>query len=178
MIRSLRAYFLTRALREKLLLLGFIAIGLIWWLSEFSTRAGAFLREQQITTSRLREQAEWIRNREKIETTAATTAARLEPAKTLNGNQLVAAVSQMARDTGLPNSVSSAATTRRSGQFALHSVEFTIRGADYESVLKFYDALVARSPYIAIERFTLTAQPNNPAQLSLVLKVASVELAR
>ncbi len=52
MIRSLRAYFLGRALREKILLFAFVAIGLLWWLSAFGGRAGVWMREQKVTTAR------------------------------------------------------------------------------------------------------------------------------
>jgi hypothetical protein len=178
MIRSLRAYFLGRALREKILLFAFFAIGLLWWLSAFGGRAGVWMREQKVTTARLSEQAQWIKNRGKIEETARQTAAKLDPAQTLNGNQLATTISQLAREAGLPNSQSGVPTTTRSGQFALHSVDYTIRGADYDSVLKFYRALGLRSPYLAVERFRLEATPNNPAQLTLALRVSSVEIAR
>ena len=53
MIRTLRVYFLGRLLREKLLLIGLILIGVLWWLSAFGTRAGQFWRTQRGTTATL-----------------------------------------------------------------------------------------------------------------------------
>lgn len=179
MIRSLRAYFLGRALREKLLLVAFIAIGLLWWLSAFSTRTGTFWREQRTTSLRLREQGEWIKNRSQIETAADRAAARLEPTKTLNLNQLQTTVGQLASDAGLRNAgTSGPGVTTRSGQFAIHTAGFTIRGAEWEALEKFYQALQQRAPYIAVDQFILSAQPNNPAQLTLGLRVESVEIVR
>jgi predicted RNA polymerase sigma factor len=68
--------------------------------------------------------------------------------------------------------------TTTSGQFAVHSVEYTIRSADWETLKKFYEALQQRSPYIAVERFVLSAMANNEAQLTLGLKVVSVEIVQ
>jgi hypothetical protein len=179
MIRTARASFLSRALREKLLLVAFIAIGAAWWLSSFGTRASVFWREQRTTTSRLFEQAMWIRNRATIEENSKKTAASLDPARTLNLNQLVTTVAQLAAEAGLKqvNNTGSPQTTS-SGDFAVHSVEFVISNAEWDALRKFYEALQKRSPYIAVERFILDAAPNNWAQLRLQLKVTSVEIAR
>ncbi|WP_414661311.1 hypothetical protein [Horticoccus sp. 23ND18S-11] len=180
MIRTARAYFLSRLLREKLLLVAFIAIGVLWWLSAFGTRLGTFWRDQRLTTSRLTEQAEWIKNKVVIEETAKKTASRLDPAKTLNGNQLVTTVSQLATEAGVKNAQTSGSTvTTPAGQFAVHSQEYVIRNIEWESTLTaFYTALQKRSPYISIERFILAASAPDSPQLTLSLKVTSVEITR
>jgi hypothetical protein len=179
MIRSARAFFLSRALREKLLLVVFVGVAALWWLSAFMTRSGAFWREQRATTAQLREQAEWIKNKVVIEETAKKTASRLEPTKTLNGNQLVTTVSQLANEAGLRNTnTSGGTTTTTSGQFSVHSQEFVMRSVEWDALKRFYEALQRRSPYIAMERFILQSAPANAAQLTLSLKVTSVEITR
>lgn len=180
MIRSFRAFFLSRALREKLLLVAFIAIGLFWWLSSYTTRASTFWRDQRATRARLAEQAEWIRNRTKIEENAHNAAAKLDPTKTLNAIQLATALNQLANEAGLGRSAQLSGTpvTTKSGQFAIHTATYVIRGAEWEALVKFYEALQKRSPYIAIDQFNLAAAPNNPSQLTLSLKAESVEIVR
>ena len=168
--------FLTRALREKLLLMAFLAIGVLWWLSAFGRHAGAFLREARTTTARLATQALWIRNQPAIEAAAKKTAERLDPAKTLNGNQLVTTVDQLAKEAGLRNGVGLTPTTQKSGQFAVHTAEYNITNAGWDQLRAFYDALQQRSPYISIERFILSSG-TNPAVLTLNLKIVSVEIA-
>ena len=178
MIRSLRAYFLSRALREKFLLVAFIAIGLLWWASAFSTRASAFWSAQRATSLQLTEQGQWIRNRTMIEETAKQTAARLDTTKTLNGNQLVTTVPRLATEAGLKNiQTSGSLENTTTGQFSVHSQEFVVRNVDWEPLLKFYEALQQRSPYIAIERFTLQS-PTNAPQHVLQIKVTSVEIVK
>jgi hypothetical protein len=179
MISALRAFFLSRALREKLLLVAFVGIGLSWWGSAFSKRLGRFWVEQRTTTARLSEQAEWIKNKASIEKTAAQTAQRLDPSRTLNGNQLATTIATLANDAGLKNATTAGnSQTARSGQFALHSVSYTIRNADWAALSTFYKAVQQRTPYIAVEQFILSAPANNEAQLVLGLKVASVEIVR
>jgi hypothetical protein len=179
MIRNFRAYFLSRALREKLLLVAFVAIGAGWWGSAFATRMGNFWREKRTITARLAEQTQWIKSRTVIEEAAQKTAASLDPTKTLNANQLITTVAQLATEAGLKSaSTTGVGTTTRSGQFAIHSAEYAIRNADWETLTKFYMALQLRSPYIGVERFTLNATPNNDAQLNLVLRVVSFEIVQ
>lgn len=179
MIRSLRAYFLSRALREKLLLVLFVVIGLLWWSSAFSGRATGFWRDQRVTTLRLAEQTEWIRNRTKIEQNANTAAAKLDSTRTLNAIQLATALQQLASEAGLRNAqLSGTPLTTRSGQFAIHTANYVIRGAEWEALVKFYEALQKRAPYIAVDQFNLAAAVNNPAQLTLSVKAESVEIVR
>lgn len=176
MMRAIRHFFLTRALREKLLLVAFIAIGALWWSSAVNQRLIAFWRAQRITTARLSEQAQWIKNRTRIEQAAQKTAERLDPARTLNGNQLVTTVAQLATDAGLRDSRSGTPTTQKSGQFAVHSAEYIINQAGWDQLKAFYEALQQRSPYISVERFGLSAAANAPAKLTLNVKVVSVEI--
>jgi hypothetical protein len=180
MIRTLRSYFLTRLLREKILLLGFILIGVLWWGSAFSTRAAGFWREQRTTTATLAEQQVWLDNRVVIENAARKAASQLEASKTLDRTRLLSAVNQAAYEAGLRNNYSGnpAASQDASGQFTVHSIDFAVNNADYETLEKFYLNLHQRAPYIGIERFTLSANRNDQSKLTLNLQVSSVELPR
>ena len=84
MIRTLRALFLARLFREKLLLVAFAVLGVVMWFSGFSTRVGTFWREQRSTTISLAEQKQWLANRVAIDASAQKAAARLDAAQTLD----------------------------------------------------------------------------------------------
>jgi hypothetical protein len=179
MIRTLRAYFLSRALREKVLLVAFVAIGVMWWASSLSGRGMTFWSDQRSTTVSLEDQDNWIKNQRVIEESAKKTASRLDPTKTLNSNVLVTTVSQMANDAGLKKTQTvGTATTTPAGQFAVHSQEYIIREAEWADLIRFYEALQRRAPYITMERFILEGMPNNSNQHNLRLKVTSVEITR
>lgn len=179
MIRTIRAYFLSRLLREKLLLLGLVLIGALWWLSAFGSRAGRFWREQRTTTTTLAVQQKWLNNRVVIETAVEKAAARLDSAKTLDRTRLVDALNQAAHDAGLRNNYrSDSATSDPSGQFTVHSVEYTVTQADYGMLQRFYLNLHQRSPYIGIERFALVPNQADPSKVTLNLRASAVEIQR
>lgn len=185
MIRTLRALFLGCQLREKLLVVVFLAIAVLLWLSGFSRRASAFWREQHRTTIDLADQAQWIANSAAIEASAQKAASRLDAARTLNDVRLVEAMQKIAADSGLHNTSNGAPSNPPgNGQFAIHTLDYTVRLLDpdwsknWDGLKKFYTALQQRSPYIGIEQFTLRPNSVNPAQLDLVLRVSSVEITK
>jgi hypothetical protein len=187
MIRTIRALFLGCQFREKLLVVIFLAIAVLLWLSGFSKRAGAFWREQRRTTLDLAEQTQWINNSGAIEAMAQKAAGRLDAAKTLNDVRLVEAVQKLASDAGIRLGSSSAPSNPPgNGQFAMHTLEYSARltepdpdgSRNWGVLTKFYTALQQRSPYIGIDQFALRPDPINHAQLTLVLRVSSVEVTK
>jgi len=178
MIRTLRALFLGRLLREKLLLVVFFLFAVLLWLSSFTGRAQRFIRAAHTTTTTLKEQALWLANRNAIEASAQKAASRLDAARTLDGTRLLAEVSNMARDAGLKSTTSGESQDVSNGQFAIHSLQFNVSKADWPTFMTFYIALRDRSPYIGIEQFSLLADRANPALLNASLRISSVEIVR
>jgi hypothetical protein len=178
MIRTLRLLFLGRSLREQAMLAGLAVVLAAIGLSRFAGQVAGFWREQHSVTLDLADQARWLASRQEILQQADAAASRLDPARTLTGIQLFAAVSGMAADAGLNNIRSGEPVDERSGQFAIHTVRFDISRADWNSLWTFYHALQARSPYISIEQCAINADPPNPALLNLSVLVSSVEIVR
>ena len=180
MIRTLRAYFLSRLLREKVLLLGLILIGTLMWLSAFGNRAGQFWRLQRATASTLAEQQQWLNDRVKIEANVQKAAGRLDSAKTLDSIRLVDALGHAAVEAGLPNNsyTSSSAKSETNDQFKVHSVEFKVTQVDYTMLQKFYLNVQKRAPYIGIESFALAPNLADTSKQTLVLRVSAVEIPR
>jgi hypothetical protein len=184
MIRSLRIFFLSRLLREKLLLVAFIAIGAVIWLTGFSSRFSAWWRRQALTSQELRTQDRWLRDKPMIEENAQKAAAQLDPAKTLDGTRLFTTIRQLANDAGLRNiSNDGLAPQGATGQFTVNTLTITARAMDpdpaknWDAVLRFYRSVQQRSPYIAIDQLILQPQSRaNPGQLTLVLRVSAVQI--
>ncbi len=178
MIRTLRALFLGRLFREKILLVAFALIGALWWLSAFSTRLNAFNVQQRRTSSSLKEQQMWLDRRKAIELSAEKAAEKLESAKTLDSSSLIAAVQNLARDAGLKQHGSQGVpTTQTNGQFSVHTLDYSIQQAEWEPLKKFYTALLQRSPYIGIEHVQLQADPSGTKH-TFQVRVSSVEVTR
>ncbi len=174
-MRAFKAFFLGRLLREKILLAAFAALAALMWLSNFSRRANRAWSAQRITALELADQKQWLANRTAIENAAVKAVKDLDPARTFDDTRLVAELSSLARDNGL-KFTNDTPRTERSGQFAVHTVQFNLPKTDFDALVKFYGLLAQRSPYIGIEQFSLAADLANPAQLNASLRVSSVEI--
>jgi hypothetical protein len=184
MIRSLRAFFLGRPLREKILLIAFTGIGMLIWASSYSDRARRFWRTKNATTAELKSQDLVLKNSTKIESAAQKAAAQLDPAQTLDGVRLYSAVQELARETGIKTLTNvTTPPDQTTGQFSIHSLSFTVvvGGSQQEwlTLEKFYAALRNKAPYIGIEQFQLGSRGAPPQQQHMLqLKVSAVEIVR
>jgi hypothetical protein len=178
MIRTLRAYFFTRHLRERILLVAFVLIVAVLWLSNLAGRLDRFRHDVYQTSLKLDEQKQWLAHRLAIESSARKAASIFDPARTLDGTQLLAAVNAIAHDTGLHTTSSGGSQDVTNGEFAVHTIEFNITKVDWETLQAFYVALQQRTPYIGIEQFQLAAETANPNVLNANMKISSVEVVR
>ena len=178
MIRSLRAFFLARFFREKVLLTGFMVLAAAIWLSSLGKRTTRFVREVHATTANLNDQTLWLSNRDKIEKSAQAAAGQLDAVRTLDATRLLAEVGAIAAETGLKNTASAESQDQSNGQFSVHTLRFNVTRTDWDSIKTFYLALQKRSPYIGIEQFSLQADRANPALLNASLRISSVEIAK
>lgn len=176
MIRTLRAFFLTRALREKVLLAGFILLGVLMWFSSFNTRLSLFLRQEHSTTRALADQKQWLDGRKGIEAEAQKAASSFVPANTLDSIRLLSVVQSLSAEAGLGNTQNRGNTDTSSGQFSIHTLDYSINNAEWPKLMNFYLGLSKRSPYIAIEGFSAQRIANNPSQLNIALRISSVEM--
>ena len=172
---ALKTYFLNRLLREKLLLVIITALAALVLRSNFSGRVLRAWRAQHTTTITLAEQQEWLTNRATIEAGAGRAVKNLDPARTLDDTQLVGELNALARAQGL-KFASDSPRTERSGQFAVHTVQFNLLKMDWDALKRFYLELTKRSPYIGIEQFSLQSERTNPTLLNASLRVSSVEI--
>jgi hypothetical protein len=171
----MKAFFLTRQFREKILLLGLILLAAATWLSSASHRTALFWREFRSTTVLLDGQNELLAQRSRIEAEARAAIEHLEPSKTFDGVRLQAEVDAIARRTGVINYTADNVQTERVSQFSMNSMQLTIRNADYATLVKFYLELSKQAPYIGIEQFRLSV---SNFKHSVAMRVSSVEIAK
>jgi hypothetical protein len=178
MMRTLRAVFLARSLRVKLLLAAIaVAIAAIW-LSNLGGRAGRLARAVHATAGAIREQDLWLSNRSAIEASAQQAAGQLDAVRTLDGTRLLAEVTAIAGEAGLTSTTSGEPKDESDGQFSIHTLQFNVTKVDWPTLKQFYLALSKRSPYIGIEEFSMQGDRANPALLNASLHISSVEIAR
>ena len=171
----MKAFFLSRGLREKVLLLAFAATALLIWAFRVLGRVEALRDDWRSAQTELTAQKVWMQNAPAIDARAAAATKSLDPFKTLNATRLVGELNQLASQAGLTADISGQRTERTS-QFAFHTVQVNFRRVDLAALLTFYKALSKRSPYIGLEQFSLAVDRANPGQLNVSFRIVSAEL--
>ena len=165
----MKAFFFTRHVREKILLVAFTALIAAVWLSAWSDRLARFW---------LNNQQAYLNERSRIEEDARKAVQHLDPARTFDAARLVGELGTIANSAGLTNTSSESPRTDQTSEFAVNSVQFSVRRAELGALLRFYEEVSKRAPYITIEQLTLQADRANPALLNASIRVSSVEIVR
>ncbi len=173
----IKAWFLGRLAREKVLVVAFVLLGALIWLSSALERFGETRAAARLVNSELATQALWLKNRPAIEEEAAAAVRNLDASRTLDATFLVAEVQAMAGRAGL-QVVVEPPRTQRSPQFSVHTVLVRSQRASLPNLLRFYQELAAKAPYVGLEQVTLRIDRVSAGAVSADLQVTSVELVR
>jgi hypothetical protein len=176
-MKAFKAFFLSRLMREKALLLAFVGLGAAIWLSNYSGRAVAFWREYSSTATTLKSQHDALASGPATEAAAKKAVAQLDPAKTLNATNLYATIMNFAKEAHLEGR-SEDQNDDSGPQFIMHNLRFSLTKAGWEDLKAFYLKIQQRSPYIVLEQCTVQADRANTNQLSAVFKLRSIEVVR
>lgn len=176
-VNPLKTWFLSRLFREKVLVFAFLLLGALIWLSSASERLQGSLREFRAAESTLATQQVWLDARPRIEEAAASAVQNLDPSKTYDSTFLVAEIMGIAGRAGLAVNTEPP-RTQRSPQFSVHTVQVTTRRAELGSLLRFYQELASKAPYLGLEQISLQGDRTNPGLVNATFQVASVELVR
>ncbi len=176
-MNPIRVWFVARLLREKVLVLALVLLGALIWASSASERLQANLRGFRSAQSALATQQLWLNNRPAIEEAAAAAVRDLDPRRTYDATFLVAEIMGIASRSGLAVNTEPP-RTQRSPQFAVHTVQVTTRRAELASLLRFYQELASKAPYLGLEQISLQGDRSAPGLVNATFQVASVELVR
>lgn len=168
----MKAFFTSKSLRERTLLLLFVGLAVAWWGTSALGRAARWRQEWVSVAAEQAEQDLWIKNRSTIADQAAAAAKQLDPARTLDAAQLLAELNQFS--TGLNAEIGAQRTERTTG-FAMHSMQVNLRRTDLPGLLRFYRQLAARAPYIGIEQASLTVDRANPGLLNASIRISAFQ---
>ena len=183
MIKAFKAFFLARQLREKLLLVVFVAAGVAVWVSAFSRRARVFWLAAKTANATLATQKEWLARSDSIEARTKAATAKLDSLKTYNLNSLLGVIDRLAKAEFGNKVTVTTEPSKNSGQFATHSVTANITASNTEAdwkllMYKFYPELQKLSPYVSLEEFTINTvgAGRSGAPMSVRLRVTSIEV--
>jgi len=172
---NVKRFFLTRSLREKVLLVAFVGLAAAIWLASAAGRTRVLVQEARSVAAARAEQALWLGNRASIEEQAARATAQLDAAHTLNVARLLGELSAQAGQAGLSPEISGQRTERTS-QFSFHSAQVSFRRADMAALVKFYEEVSKRSPYVGLEQVSLAIDRGAPGTVNATFRVVATEL--
>jgi hypothetical protein len=167
-----RKFYNERLLRERVLLLVFLGIGVLWWGTALIGRIRLNVQAWRSVAQEGEIQRMWLAKGAAVGERTALVAKQLDPARAMNATQAYAVVSQLAQ--GLPLEMG-AQHTDRTDNFALHSLQVTFRRTDLASLIKFYEGVAARAPYLGIDQCSISTDRATPGMINAVFRIYSVE---
>jgi hypothetical protein len=170
----MRNFYNGRLLRERVLLLVFLCIGVLWWATALIGRIRQNVQIWHSVSQEAEIQRLWLAKGASVGQRTAQVAKQLDPARTMNAAQAYAEVSRLA--TGLPLEMG-AQRTDRTDNFSLHSLQVTFRRIDLAGLVRFYEGVAARAPYLGIDQCTISGDRTSPGLHNAVFRIYSVEVA-
>lgn len=174
-----RRVFLRMSVREKLLALLFILVMLFLWTNSLVQRGSQWKTDFTSAGSLLDRQQLWldIETRTAAELEAALE--RVEPSKTFSASQLAGRIDDIVRQVGLATKAEINPVKTREGEiFDDHNIRVRLRRIDIGQVIDFNSRIRDESPYINIEKITLTPVRNKETEIDARFEINSFELKR
>lgn len=168
----MKRFFNSRLLRERLLMLVFVGLGALWWGAEIITRVRGNVQAWQSLAEDAKVQRLWLAQETTVAQRTSELAGQLDAGKTMTATQAFAEVNRLAQ--GLPVEMG-AQRTDRTEYFSLHSLQVTFRRVDMAGLLRFYEGVMSRAPYVGIDQCSLSADRASPGMLNAVFRVYAVE---
>jgi hypothetical protein len=111
----------------------------------------------------------------KIRADVAEAVKGLDEGRGYDKARLVAEAYAAAKEAGLSPSTE-APTTVKAGRFSVHSLQMSCRKADMASLVKFYEAIRPRAPYLAMGNLTIQSDRGKDATVTLNMQITALEL--
>ena len=171
----MKALFFGLNARERLMAL--LALGTLAFL--WVTAAYGRVNEVWANWTDLEKKAAFHRARfaeeKKIRADVAVAVQGLDEGRGYDKARLVAEAFAAAKEAGLTPSTE-APTTVKAGPFAVHSLQMTCRKADMGSLVKFYEAIRPRAPYLALGNLTIQSDRGKDATITVNMQITALEL--
>jgi len=171
----MKHFFFSLKPRERLMALAALVVAaLLWSTGAWGRVQGGWDAWRQLEADALAQKATLAKERE-VRTATAVAVQGLDSGHGYDQAKLVAEAVNAAKEAGLSANTESPKTSK-AGKFAIHSLQMSCRKADIASVLRFYDSVKARAPYLAIGNLTMTADRGTAGTVTFKATVTALEL--
>ncbi len=161
--------------RERLMALAALLVAAALW----STGAWGRVREgwdawQALEALAQTQKATLAKERE-VRNDTAQAVQGLDSGHGFDQAKLVAEAVNTTRAAGLNPNTESPKTTK-TGKFAVHSLQLSCRKADLASILRFYESVRTRAPYLALSQVSMTAERGGAGTVTFKATLTALEL--
>ena len=171
----MKHFFFSLKPRERFMALAALLVAATLW----STGAWARVRGGWDNWRSLEEdaavQTSWLAKDREVRAATALAVQGLDSGHGYDQAKLVAEAVNATKEAGLNANTESPKTTK-AGKFAIHSLQMSCRKADLASVLRFYESVKARAPYLAIGNLSMTADRGTAGTVTFKATITALEL--
>lgn len=171
----MKHFFFSLKPRERLMALAALLVAATLW----STGAWARVRGGWDDWRALEESAvvqkAWLAKEREVRNATALAVQGLDSGHGYDQAKLVAEAVNATKEAGL-SANTEAPKTAKAGKFAIHSLQLSCRKADLASVLRFYESVKTRAPYLAIGNLSMTAERGSAGTVTFKATVTALEL--
>jgi hypothetical protein len=175
LLHKAQDWFLARTVRERVIVILFIAAIAAVWGSGTIGRIRGDISELSRTGALLKTQDTILAQKPLIDEQLSSLLQQMEPTKTLSATRLNAELANIGARLQL-NPEIPPARTERVDRFLTHATEVIIRRSSYEKLVEFAGEIAGRSPYLNLEQIQIAADRSNPALLDARFRITAVEL--
>lgn len=173
----MRHYFFSLQSRERIMALLAVIIAAIIWSTTAWSRVHGNWDSWRALEDESSLQKTWLQNEPTIRLNAAKAVQGLEAGRGYDQAKLVAEAIAASKEAGL-NAISEAPKTQKAGLFAIHTMQLSCRRTDIASVVKFYQSIQPRAPYLSISSLSLQSDRGNSGTVTMTVQMSAIELLK
>ncbi len=171
----MKHFFFSLKPRERYMaLVALLVAATLWSTGAWSRVRGGWDDWRALEESAL-VQKSWLAKEREVRTATSLAVQGLDSGRGYDQAKLVAEAVNATKEAGLSANTESPKTTK-GGKFAIHSLQMSCRKADLASVLRFYESVKSRAPYLAIGNLSMTADRGSAGTVTFKATLTALEL--
>lgn len=161
--------------RERFMALAALLIAVLLWSTSAWGRVSAGWDGWRLQEQEAVDQKATLAREREIRNATALAVQGLEAGQGYDQAKLVAETVTATQDAGL-SANTEAPKTAKAGKFAVHSLQFSCRKADMAAMLRLYENVKARAPYLALSQVSMTAERGGGGTVTFKATLTALEL--
>jgi hypothetical protein len=171
----MKHFFFSLKPRERgMALAALLVAAALWSTGAWARVQGGWDAWRQLETDALAQKTTLAKERE-VRNATAVAVQGLDSGHGYDPAKLVAEAVNATNEAGLSANTDAPKTTK-AGKFAVHSLQFSCRKADIGSILRFYESVKARAPYLAIGDMVMTTERGGNGTVTFKATLTALEL--